>query len=243
MSNVGSSKQARGPRSPRQRKLWLWLSVPLGLGAGSALALQVPVQSEVPSAAAPSSEITGKQARALDAHAHTTGMRGLLSVKVEPVGSTTSKRGAEQLEYAVDIAPQAGGRAWVKFAYEIATPQGEVVAASSGGPVVTTPGQGRHHRATLKTPARLADGYYQLRIGAAGSNHSGSEARTEKRYFVIEQGRIKTLSFLEWSAHSGANRMHVVESDFQPGTEEEARAHFAAPAPPPTASTDEGGAP
>ena len=199
-----------------RRGAWRWSVVPLGLALGAAAAWQAPGRAGMVRTAAAAPAPAG----------YTASIDRLLTLQVRVVQSRTVQ-GRDQLDYEVQVAPTKPARTTTKYTYELVSAQGSV-AASGASPTVVLPAGGSPQRGTITTPAALADGYYLLRVAAAGSSANGTHGSLEQQYIAMAQGRITTLDADEWFARSGANRARVIRSSFQPRTEEEARTRYAA---------------
>jgi hypothetical protein len=128
-----------------------------------------------------------------------------LGVEVVPerVDQTTA---GEQLSLRLRFTSKFDKRASVRHSTELVSDSGKVVRQAEISPIRTLKGRGDDHHEAFVTPAGLADGFYQLRVNAVGSDGQDDAAEVVETYLRVEGGRIRQLSSDEWFGQSAANQ-------------------------------------
>ncbi len=134
------------------------------------------------------------------------GADGLFSLEVDPVAVVQSGKGASQaLEFEVTMVSHASQRSSHRWVYVLTDDRGQVITAPRKSELFRLDGRDDARSFTLRTAA-LADGYYSLRVTAAGSDGSDDSTVDAERFLRVRQGAVTPISFEEWSTKSRANR-------------------------------------
>ena len=129
-----------------------------------------------------------------------------ISLDVEPAAIVAGKAGHEQLEFEIRVSSHSTSRTSHRYITLITDDAGKPVAQPTKSNLFALAGDSAERRFSVRT-AELPDGYYQLRVTAAGSDGNGAAATMDaERYFRVKRGHVTPLTFSEWSTRSRANR-------------------------------------
>ena len=131
---------------------------------------------------------------------------GPFSLGVEPAAVVESKTGREQLEFEIRLTSHTAVKTSHRYMTLITDDAGKPVAAPTKSDLFALTGDTDEQSFSLRT-TELPDGYYQLRVTAAGSDGNGAAGTMDaERYFRVKRGRVTPLTFSEWATRSHANR-------------------------------------
>jgi len=133
----------------------------------------------------------------------------LITVELEP--NAILKQGAvEQLEYQLDINPRANAKSNVAIQYstEIVGDDGTQLQPPAISPAVSVAASSGHSQ-RVTTPPGTRDGYFVMRIQAAGSDGTEDTLEVIERYFRVKGGAMIPVTPDEYFENSNA---HVARS-------------------------------
>jgi hypothetical protein len=171
----------------------------LGLGAGVAAGV-----ASTPAPAHESRTPLSRTPKVQDTAIHGA-HDGAFDLAVEPA-AIVSAGGGEALEFTVRVDSHVERGSSHRLVHVIADDQGRAVGSAVRSDLFRLAGAKAGRAFTLRTPNRLADGYYMLRVTAAGSDGERGATVDAEQYFQVRRGQISPLSFEEWTHRSRANR-------------------------------------
>ena len=172
----------------------------LGLGIGAAAGRStgtegVTGERRVPIAHAPVAQAEGDH-----------GADALFSLDVEPTAVVQAANDPrEAMEFEVKLVSHASRASSHRWVYVLTDDLGHVVTPAKKSELFRLGGKDSERSFALRTD-RLADGYYSLRVTAAGSDGKEGTTMDAERYLKVSRGAASPVTFAEWSTRSRANR-------------------------------------
>ena len=117
----------------------------------------------------------------------------------EPAGAVTDSDGNQRMAFNMKIENHYEKRGAFQFAYVFVDTKGQQIEESVLTPVETAPAGGVISQKVV-SPVNLDDGYYALRITAAGSDGNEDAVQETKEHFRIEEGEFVPMTINEWFA-------------------------------------------
>jgi hypothetical protein len=134
------------------------------------------------------------------------GADALFSLDVEPTAVVqTAGDAREAMEFEVKLVSHAAGASSHRWVYVLTDDLGHVVTPAKKSELFRLGGRDAERSFALRTE-RLADGYYSLRVTAAGSDGKEGVTMDAERYLKVSRGAAQPVTFAEWSTRSRANR-------------------------------------
>lgn len=158
------------------------LSLVLGLGAGAGVKT---LGSSHPHSEAANPSESG------DDH-------GAFSLEVDPVAEDG------ELEFDVVLTNRVSSRQSFKYIHQFVSDTGETVSRPSRSRLLNLARQGLDTFETIRPPKNLKDGYYVLRVTAAGANARQASTSQSESFFAVTQGELRPVSSDEWFKKSRA---------------------------------------
>ena len=135
---------------------------------------------------------------------HDDGLQPLISLGLEPSAIMKGSSG-EALEYLFTVEPRTDVRAdlAIRYSLEIVRDDANPVQSPSISDIKVVP-KGKTHSAQLRTPSARQDGYFVVRIQAAGSDGVEDTLQIIERHFSMKSGVILPISPDEYFQNSNS---------------------------------------
>lgn len=134
------------------------------------------------------------------------GADALFSLDVEPTAVLQAANDPrEAMEFEVKLVSHAARASSHRWVYVLTDDLGHVVTPAKKSELFRLAGKDAERSFALRTD-RLADGYYSLRVTAAGSDGKEGTTMDAERFLKVSRGAASPVSFEEWSTRSRANR-------------------------------------
>ena len=118
-------------------------------------------------------------------------------------GLTPARVVADRLELTLDLASHFAGEARARWAVEIADDAGRAVGPATIEAPIALAGGGKAS-ALVATPARLADGFYVVRVTAVAKSGAASDAAVLERYFEVRGHEVTPIDSDDYHTRSRA---------------------------------------
>jgi len=183
--------------------LAIGLGLALGSGAGAFAKDDLDAPHSVTHVPAAQSSVSAKPApvKGLEGAADSQ-----LEIQLEPSAVVKDQTGREQLHFDVLIKNKFGKAATVQYKTQIVDDRGHSVVGAAASPLLSSKQQDDLAPGALATPAGLADGFYQIRVTAVGSDGTNSTAAILEKPIHVVGGRVTPISEAEWFSSSNANQ-------------------------------------
>lgn len=175
---------------------WLFVLAAFGLGWVATHTLSSRDKTSV-------AEVTGTLSRG-DARLCAGGPESALAVELLPERVDTSDQG-EALGLRVKLTGRFSRRALIRHAVEMVDDRGEALWPARTSEIDVLTRAGETHEAHFSTPRKLADGFYQVRVTAVGTDGEEEASERVSLFLRVRDGRIEPLASDEWFASSRAN--------------------------------------
>ena len=131
------------------------------------------------------------------------GAESALGVDVLPTSIIDNGAG-ESLNANISLTSRFPNRAAVRHAVELVDDRGRAVLPPQLS-LVRTLASAARSEASFATPAGLRDGYYMMRVTAAGTDGHEEASQIVETYLRVRAGGIEQIDSDEWFARSAAN--------------------------------------
>lgn len=116
---------------------------------------------------------------------------------------TPTRLNGDRVELALDLESHLEGASRARWAVEIVDDAGVAVQK----PVIDVPvalDRNVRHRAVIMTPAKLADGFYVVRVTAVAKAGAASDSAVLERYLEIRGGDVTPIDSEDYQLRSRA---------------------------------------